>query len=893
MTSPSSSFLPPQGDGGAFSFNPSSPPGHSFLTAGGLPPFPAFLSSSTPSSTSTSTSQSTVSPSLYSPDSLAATASISQTISQNLGPRSPLRPPLADDAMEGVLEQQDGGLLGVGAGKRTVGSAEMDVEDELRRGPPLSDTPGGDCKNVCIRHARMANGATNLMLQKSIENLAPNEQHAVNTIWSLFSSSPSKRRLLILRGLLTIACPSQLSFLQEALNLEMRLDPVELLPREVTLKIFGYLDAISLGRAAQVSRAWKGMADDDLLWRTMCEQHIEKKCEKCGWGLPLLGERRRKARLAMDALPTSRAGEANGGRESELRRMLEDTASSAALAQAEHHHEHHHGEYDAGSSTAAAAMNVDSAAVPPHVHSDFHRHKRAKTNSPTPSRPGSPSRTPLPSASSSSSAYATELPPALPLTRPWKHVYCERLAIERNWRRGTCAATVLSGHTDSITCLQVAEDLPHPSFPVLMTGSWDRSVRIWNLETAKEVGVLRGHTRGVRALQFDALKLVTGSMDSTLKIWNWRTGECMRTLRGHRDAVICLTYDKQLLVSGSGDSTIRVWDFGTGEVYTLRGHSEWVNSVALWDSKADGGCDSSSASSAAAAAGGDPSASSSSGGAGEVGAPISNPEQAKQSSMGKYLFSASDDATIRVWDLYSRTCVRVLNGHVAQVQSLKVYVVSPEEAAGAGADGKGGDGADGRGRGLLLEPPATTPGEVFDPLASAAARANCTSPSRLAGGANPSLPPTFPFASTSASSNANGASSSSSPSSTAGPLQRALQQQQQQDFEFPADRKPMVVSASLDNTVRVWNVEQGSCVRQQFGHLEGVWSVDVDKLRIVSGSHDRTIKLWDRDSGRNLHTIVGHKAPVTSVLLTDSSVISGADDGEVRVWSFAPKESMF
>lgn len=46
------------------------------------------------------------------------------------------------------------------------GDSGMDVEDELRRGPPAADIPGGDCKNVCIRHARMANGSTNLMLQK-------------------------------------------------------------------------------------------------------------------------------------------------------------------------------------------------------------------------------------------------------------------------------------------------------------------------------------------------------------------------------------------------------------------------------------------------------------------------------------------------------------------------------------------------------------------------------------------------------------------------------------------------------------------------------------------------------------------------------------------------------
>ncbi|GAA6014085.1 hypothetical protein JCM8202_005139 [Rhodotorula sphaerocarpa] len=823
------------------------------------PPAPSALPLHMTGAAARSPSQSRVSPSLAAPDAAVLTASLSQ-LSQHLGPRSPVPTPapagagavaVNDEAMQGLILRNS-----PDPDYEPEQTAGMDIEDELRRGPPTSDTPGGDCKNVCVRHARMANGATNLMLQKSIENLGSHEQQAVNAIWSLFSSAPAKRRLLILRGLLTIACPSQLSFLQEALALEMRIDPVEVLPREVTLKVFGYLDAISLGRAAQVSRAWKGMADDDLLWRTMCEQHIERKCEKCGWGLPLLGERRRKARLAMNALPSSRAGETSRGRDSDVKRMLEDTVVSAAQAHAEHaqlHHldgtPHRHGE-------SAGDMEDDPAAAA--SASDSHRHKRSKTSSPAPSRPASPS------GRTSRSSYrrpALETAPTPPLTRPWKHVYCERLVIERNWRRGACSATVLSGHTDSITCLQVAEDLPHPSFPVLMTGSWDRSVRIWNLETGKEVGILRGHTRGVRALQFDALKLVTGSMDSTLKIWNWRTGECMRTLRGHRDAVICLTYDKQILVSGSGDSTIRVWDFGTGEVYSLRGHSEWVNSVALWDSKSDG-CEPTSAGGTAL-------------GVDTVGAPVSNPELAKQSAMGKYLFSASDDATIRVWDLYTRSCVRVLSGHVAQVQSLKVYVIGPNEA---------GQQAQAAFPDSLLEPPARTPAEEREEeeamagvqsRASSTARPDCTANQRLPQVPAPGVPM---FAST-----------SSTPTS-ASPAGAAGTRQQQDDFEFPLDKKPMVVTASLDNTVRVWNVEKAQCVRQQFGHLEGVWSVDVDKLRIVSGSHDRTIKIWDRDSGKNLHTIVGHKAAVTSVLLTDQSVISGSDDGEVRVWSFASKE---
>lgn len=407
----------------------------------------------------------------------------------------------------------------------------------------------------------------------------------------------------------------------------------------------------------------------------------------------------------------------------------------------------------------------------------------------------------------------------VPSTRPWKLVYCERLAIERNWRRGTCVATVLSGHTDSITCLQVAEDLPHPAFPVLMTGSWDRSVRIWNLETGKEVGVLRGHTRGVRALQFDALKLVTGSMDSTLKIWNWRTGECMRTLRGHRDAVICLTYDKQLLVSGSGDSTIRVWDFGTGEVQTLRGHTEWVNSVAIWDSNAE--C-APVPSDKNAASGSDP---------GIPGAPTTNPELARASSKGKFLFSASDDTTIRVWDLYTRQCVRVLSGHVAQVQSLKVTTCDEQILQFPPS---------------ALHPAATTTRPLIADASSGPTRIGPGSHSVSAvipGNANGQV---FDASTRSAAARivlAANASSSNAPPTVSTSAHDMSTSNSLVGLDFAGDKKPLVVSASLDNTIKVWDVEGGACQKTMFGHIEGVWDVDVDKLRIVSASHDRTLKV--------------------------------------------------
>ena len=53
----------------------------------------------------------------------------------------------------------------------------------------------------------------------------------------------------------------------------------------------------------------------------------------------------------------------------------------------------------------------------------------------------------------------------------------------------------------------------------------------------------------------------------------------------------------------------------------------------------------------------------------------------------------------------------------------------------------------------------------------------------------------------------------------------------------------MRVSGSADNTIKLWDIEAGKVTHTLFGHIEGVWAVASDKLRLVSGSHDRTIKV--------------------------------------------------
>ena len=572
-----------------------------------------------------------------------------------------------------------------------------------------------------------------------------------------------------------MCCFSQLSMLSEQLSQLIRIDPFSVLPREIALKVLGYLDAISLCRSAQVSKHWADLANDDVLWRNICEQHIGQKCHKCGWGLPML-ERRRKLRIPLS--PPPEAGP------STIKRTPDDTERPI---------------------------------------------KRQRTNSPSPLPLTLPpfSESPAPSRSLTP-ASSTLLPPNQlvrhqTITRPWKDVYCERLTIERNWRRGRCTVRTLKGHTDGVMCLQFSETLQHPSFPVLITGSYDRTARIWNMETGTEIRCLRGHSRAVRALQFDEAKLITGSMDHTMRVWNWRDGTCMRILEGHTDGVVCLNFDKNVLASGSVDTTVKIWNFRTGKCFTLRGHRDWVNAVQLWDSN--------------------PSA----GESGACATPLFDQTSANSSvdshatssvNPGKMLFSASDDGTIRLWDLNLRSCVREFTGHVGQVQSMKLLLVDPpcdeEETSGITSPLPALSSARDPRSNLPSGLPGFAPASVSIPSPPAADHPGFDDPAfTTPAGFDPyayrsafnSVPQERAFVHDRRPTKSRKTSRSPSPGSS------------------KSRSTPVLISGSLDNTIRVWDVETGKAMTTLFGHIEGVWAVASDKLRLVSGSHDRTIKV--------------------------------------------------
>jgi WD40 repeat protein len=85
-----------------------------------------------------------------------------------------------------------------------------------------------------------------------------------------------------------------------------------------------------------------------------------------------------------------------------------------------------------------------------------------------------------------------------------------------------------------------------------------------NTDSGRLITKFKGHTGWVKCIgQIENFsKIITGSGDKTIKIWSTESGECLKTLTGHTDFVKCLiiSNDKKYLISGSTDKTIKVWD---------------------------------------------------------------------------------------------------------------------------------------------------------------------------------------------------------------------------------------------------------------------------------------------------------------------------------------------
>ncbi|KAJ9273594.1 hypothetical protein DTO212C5_228 [Paecilomyces variotii] len=162
----------------------------------------------------------------------------------------------------------------------------------------------------------------------------------------------------------------------------------------------------------------------------------------------------------------------------------------------------------------------------------------------------------------------------------------------------------LEGHSGAVGAVAFS-----PNNQTLVTGSHDKTIKLWDTMTGSLQQTLEGHL---------------GSHENTIKLWDAVTGALQKTFCGHSGSVWSVEFSPngKLIVSGSVDSTVKLWDTATGFLkHTFKGHTHPVQAVAF-------------------------------------------------SPDGKVLASGSHDKTIRLWDTTTGLLQRTLEDHLDLVRAI-------------------------------------------------------------------------------------------------------------------------------------------------------------------------------------------------------------------------------
>lgn len=159
----------------------------------------------------------------------------------------------------------------------------------------------------------------------------------------------------------------------------------------------------------------------------------------------------------------------------------------------------------------------------------------------------------------------------------------------------------LAGHSDVVYAVAWSADGKR-----LATGSFDKTVKVWDLPSGNAALTLKDHTDAVLAVAFtpDGKTLASGGRDHSIKLFDAVTGKSLRTLTGHNEDVLALTVsaDGNWVISSGREPGLRWWSLATGQ----QGRNQ--------------------------------------GGHG------SNVYEVRRSADGKQLLSVSQDQTVRLWD---------------------------------------------------------------------------------------------------------------------------------------------------------------------------------------------------------------------------------------------------
>jgi WD40 repeat protein/serine/threonine protein kinase len=431
-----------------------------------------------------------------------------------------------------------------------------------------------------------------------------------------------------------------------------------------------------------------------------------------------------------------------------------------------------------------------------------------------------------------------------------------------------------------------------------VSGSWDCTLRVWDLRLGQSVRTLEGHRGWVNAVAVtpDGSRAISAASDCTLRVWDLGTGQSVQTLKGHTDRVnaVVVTPDCRRAISASSDRTLRLWDLENGKlVRTLKGHLGVVNAVAvtpdgrngvsasdyrlrIWDLERgrlvrtleanmdwintfvitpDGRYAVSGAADNNLCVWdletGRPMLTLA-GHTNKVTAVVLLPD-------GHRAISGSADHTLRFWDLKSGQLLRTFEGHTDWVTAV---VVTPDgrRAISASAD-------------HTLRMWDLERGQSIQKLAGQTD--SVTAVALLPDGRRAALISDYHVLRVW--------------DSDSGDLLRALEGHT--DWITAVAATPngrCAVTASADHTVRVWDLETGRTVRILDGLTDLVSAVAItpDGRYAISASADHSVRIWTLDSGRLIHTSSGLEDLISAITVTPDGRYAfwGSDVGVLYVW---------
>ncbi|KAI9792852.1 MAG: hypothetical protein M1833_001011 [Piccolia ochrophora] len=411
--------------------------------------------------------------------------------------------------------------------------------------------------------------------------------------WIMTLNEPERSELayMILRTLRT----SSMSAIIERLHPLLHRNPIAFLPPELIFEIFSYLDSQTLLLASMISSGWRERALDSALWKQLywyegwsAELREVRRFEHDGhFSNTQVGNNSHLTRFTPGGISESRRSQSLaqeglfGGSSHASRQSAHRPPNSEDPRRWKRQHDEI--EVDDISSTVPGIEQTDAGQDAEMQDADIYAMGGASqstmaVNDPMESTSVDGNETGLGSEKRSSNpqeTFHTGVSVTASLTLPsqrgerklnWQHLYKQRRRLEDNWSAGRFSNFQLphpdypeEGHSECVYTIQYYGKY-------LVSGSRDKSVRIWDLDTRRLVrNPLSGHTGSVLCLQFDASEdedlVVSGSSDTDVIVWRFSTGAKIKVIRqAHKESVLNLKFDKRYLITCSKDKTVNVWN---------------------------------------------------------------------------------------------------------------------------------------------------------------------------------------------------------------------------------------------------------------------------------------------------------------------------------------------